>query len=839
MGSWLGDVRYACRHLGKSPGFAAAAVAVLALGIGLNAGMFSLVYAIGFAGRAYPDPDRVVQLYSSRASEPDSYRAFSHPAYLQVTANDAFAGVLAHTPALVGVSEGGESRRTFGVLVSRNYFDVLGVPVAIGRGFTEEESRPGQDLPVVVATYGFWQRHGLDPALVGSTVRVNERPFTVVGIAPRGFSGTMSVFGPELFFPLGVFHSLANVFDNAAARRLERADAYNLFLVARLAPGVAMAAAEARLAPSATALATAMPEAYRDARLTLAALPRFGTSTSPMNESAVALLGAVMLGLTAAVLLTVCLNLAAMLLARGRARRKELAIRLALGGSRVQLVRQLLVEGVMLSLAGGVIGSALAAWAVGALHDTFAAMLPVTIVLDGLQSPVVGAATVAFCLLATVGFALGPALRHSRGDVVDDLKAQVGDDVTGPRRWFMPRHPLAAAQVALSLALLIAAGLFVRMAQSAMSTDLRFDADATVLAEVDTALAGYDPTRALVEMGRVERRLQALPGVGAVGIGSLVPLGMISISKDVARAGIAVPSGTTPATPEAGRAFSTPWNAVSGGYFQAMGVRLLAGRPFSAVEAFDASAPPVAILDEALAARLWPAGDALGQRITFREKNGDAASHAVVGIVAGTRRELFQKALPGAVYVPFALGTAGAAFFHVRPAVPSGDLADLVRRTVREASPGLPLFNARTFGDHVQASIAYWALGRASLLFGGFATAAMLVALVGIYGVMAHAVVRRTREIGIRIAVGAEPWSVRRMILGESLGLALAGVGAGLVLGVGVGQVMGSVFVDVAPFDVLTFTIVPALLVVAAMAAAWLPARRATQVSPTTALRAE
>ena len=387
MGSWLGDVRYAFRQLARAPGFAAAAVAVLALGIGLNAGMFSLVYAIGFAGRAYADPDQVVQLYSSRTSDPDSYRAFSFPAYQQLASTDGFSGVLAHSPALVGVSEGGESRRTFGVLVSRNYFDVLGVPVAIGRGFTEEESRPGQDAPVVVATWAFWQRHGLDPALVGSTVRVNERPFTVVGITPRGFTGTMSVFGPELFFPLGVFHTIANDFDSTTARRLERADAYNLFLVGRLAPGTSLPAALARLSPAAAALTTAMPAEYRDARLTLAPLPRFGTSTSPMDEGTVGLLGAVMLGLTAAVLLTVCLNLAAMLLARGRARRKELAIRLALGSSRARLVRQLLVESVLLALAGGLIGAPLAAWGVTALQNAFAGVLPVTLVLDGTALP--------------------------------------------------------------------------------------------------------------------------------------------------------------------------------------------------------------------------------------------------------------------------------------------------------------------------------------------------------------------------------------------------------------------------------------------------------------------
>jgi len=838
MGSWLGDVRFAFRQLAASPGFTAAAVAVLALGIGLNAGMFSVVYAIGFAGRAFAEPDRVVQLYSSRTSEPDSYRAFSHAAYEQLAATDGFTGVLAHVPALVGVTDGGESRRTFGVIVSRNYFDVLGVPVAAGRGFTAEESRPGQDVPVVVATWAFWQRRGFDPGLVGSAVRVNERTFTVVGITPRGFTGTMSVFGPELFFPLGVFHSLANVFDGGVAPRLERPDVYQLFLVGRLAPGVSIESAATRLPPAAAALAAAMPAEYRDARLTVAPLPRFGTSTSPMDEGAVGLLGAVMLGLTAAVLLTVCLNLAAMLLARGRARRKELAIRLALGASRARVVRQLLVEGLLLSTAGGLVGAAVAAWGVGTLHGAFTTMLPVSMTLDGLRSPLVGAATAAFCLLATIWFALGPALHHSRADVLSDLKAQPGADPSPRRRW-RPRHPLVAAQVALSVALLIAAGLFVRMARTGMAVDLGFDADATVLAEVDPSLAGYDAARSLTVLGAVERRLATLPGVEAVGVAPVVPMGIIHLSRDVRRAGPELPDGARPSTPEEGRAFDAPWNAVNQGYFAAMGVRLLAGRTFDDVESHDAAAPPVAILDEALARRLWPAGNALGERIQFETRDGDRTAYVVVGIVAPTHWTLFETEFPGAVFVPLARGAAGPTFFHVRGAAGSPVGVDAVRQAIRAAAPGLPVFGVRTFDDHVNASIEFWALNRASALFATFGVAAMVVALVGLYGVMAHAVVRRTREIGIRIAVGAEPAAVRWMILGESLATTSGGVAAGVLLGMAVGRLMASVFVDVAAFDLAVFTAAPLAFVGAAVAAAWVPARRATAVNPTTALRAE
>jgi predicted permease len=838
MGSWLGDVRFALRQLAWSPGFAAAAVAVLALGIGLNAGMFSLVYAIGFAGRAFPEPDRVVQLYSSRASEPDSYRAFSYAAYGQLAGTDAFAGVLAHAPALVGVTEGTESRRTFGAIVSRNYFEVLGVPVAAGRGFTAEESRPGQDVPVVVATWAFWQRHNFDPALVGSTVRVNERPFTVVGVTPRGFTGTMSVFGPELFFPLGVFHSVANVFEGGVAPSLDRPDVFQLFLVGRLAPGVSIAAAETRLQPAAAALTAAMPVEYRDARLSLAPLPRFGTSTSPMSEGVVELLGAVMLGLTAAVLLTVCLNLAAMLLARGRARRKELAIRLALGASRARVVRQLLIEGLLLSAAGGAIGAALAGWGVGTLHAALTALLPVSMTLDGLRSPVVGAATAGFCLLATIWFALGPALHHSRADVLSDLKAQSGADPSPRRRW-RPRHPLAAAQVALSVALLIAAGLFVRMARTGMAVDLGFDADATVLAEVDPSLAGYDATRSLAVLGAVERRLATLPGVAAVGVAPVVPMGIIHLSRDVRRAGPDLPDGARPATAEEGRAFDAPFNAVNEGYFAAMGVRLLSGRTFTAVESYDAGAPPVAILDDALARRLWPDGGALGERIQFETREGDRTAYVVVGIVAPSHWTLFEPELPGAVFLPLARGPHSPAFFHVRGQAATAVGAEAVRQAIREAAPGLPLFSARPFADHVDASIEFWALNRASVLFASFGVAAMIVALVGLYGVMAHAVARRTREIGIRIAVGAEPGAVRRMILGESLATTLGGVAAGVVLGLAVGRLLASVFVDVAAFDLAVFTAAPLAFVGAAVAAAWGPARRATAVNPTTALRAE
>jgi predicted permease len=847
MGSLIGDLKMSVRQLVKTPGFTVSAIVVLALGIGLNAAMFSLVYAFGFMGRAYPEPEKVVQLYSSQASKVDSYRAFSYAAYREIANQPGlFAGVLAHTPTLVGLEEGGQPRRTFAELTSRNYFEVMGVPVVQGRGFTAEEDRPGQDIPVAVASHAYWQRTGLKPDLVGSTIKVNGRAFTVVGITPRGFTGTMMVTSPELFFPFGVFHTLSDDFEGASDRSLQQAGAFNLFLVARLADGVTPEAATARLDSVGPQLTRAFPVEYEDARISLAPLARFGTTIAPRDEGMLAVLGAMLLGLTGAVLLVVCLNLAAMLMARGQARRKEFAIRLALGGGRGRIVRQLLIEGFLLALLGGVGGVALGLIATTSLVSALAATLPIAIVLDGVLSPALVIATLLFCGLATLWFALGPALRYSRAEVLTDLKPQAGEDVTERRRRFMPRNPLQVAQVALSISLLIAAGMFVRMVVGALMVDFGFRGDDTVVAEVDGRLGGYTAAQSLALYADLERRLAALPNVETAGVAAIVPLGMSEINEAVRRAGINVPADAKPQRPEDGQAFYVPWNAVSSGYFTAMGVPLREGRIFSDVEAYGAEGRRVAIIDDTLARRLWPGEPALGQQVEIvdREAIGKQppAAYEVVGIVGSTHRQLFEDELRGAIYVPFAEHATGNAHFHVRPRVAPADpqaFTEAVRRELRSAAPGLPLFSARTFAAHMTSSPEYSTLRVTGGLFAAFGGLAMLVALIGIYAVMNYAVARRTREIGIRMAVGAMPATVKRMILTEGMTLTMSGVAIGLLIGIGVGRMMGSMFVDLPNFDPVTFTVVPIAFVLAAAVAARLPARRATRVNPVTALRSE
>jgi len=720
------------------------------------------------------------------------------------------------------------------------------VPVIQGRGFSEDEDRLGQDIPVTTATYAYWQRTGFKPDLVGSTIRVNERAFTVVGITPRGFSGTMMIAGPELFFPFGVFHSLSDDLDGDGRRALTRDDVFNLFLVARLAPGMTQQAAAVRADVLGPQLTRAFPVEYADARISVAPLPRFGTTVAPRDEGVIAVLGAMLLGLTGAVLLVVCLNLAAMLMARGRARRKEFAIRLALGGGRSRIIRQLLTEGSLLALFGGVGGVTLGLFATTSLVSALSAALPISFVLETVLSPALVIATLLFCGLATLWFALGPALRYSRADLMTDLKPQAGEDVPERRRRFMPRNPLQVAQVALSISLLIAAGMFVRMVLDALSVDFGFRADQTVLAEVDSRLGGYSTAQALDLYADVERRLAALPNVETASIAALVPLGISEINQAVRRGGIHVPDDARPQRPEDGQSFSVPWNAVSGGYFNGMGVPLLEGRTFTDAEAYGPVGRRVAIIDDTLAGRLWPGGAALGQQVAIveREARGEqaAVTYDVVGIVGSTRRQLFEDELRGAVYVPFAQGALGNAYFHVRPRLTEADpsvLPAAVAQEIRSAAPGLPLFSTRTFAAHTSSAPEYWMLRITGGLFAAFGGLAMFVALIGIYAVMNYAVARRTREIGIRMAVGAMPATVKRMILAEGLTLTMLGVAIGLLLGVGAGRMMGSMFVDLPNFDPVTFTVVPVAFVAAAAVAAWLPARRATRVNPVTALRSE
>lgn len=847
MHTLLQDLKLSLRLLAKTPGFTLAAVGVLALGIGLNTGMFTFIYAVAFHPRSFADPDRVVQVYTQDRKNPRNFRIFSHPLWCELTARrDLFAGVSAFNHTIVGLQQGTETRRVFATTISANYFETLGVKLARGRTFSAEEERPGASLPVVIVSHEHWRKTGADPDLVGRTLRINERPYTVVGIAPEGFSGTTVLLGPEFYFPLGVFESLENFAVTEERRALERADSYNLFVIARLAPGVELGSATAALQALGANLEQAYPVEFKDKTVTAGPLPRLGTSSSPQSETPVRIFCGVLMGLAGSVLLIVCLNLAGLLLARGQARRREFAIRLALGGSRPQLIRQLCLEGLLLSLAGGGLGLLLADAVLKMLTAALEARLPVSLFTISTGSDVVLAATTILCLGATLAFSLGPALKLSKTDVLTDLKLQAGDSATGPRPpWWRPRHLLVVTQITLSLALLIVAGLFLRVVATTAHADQGFAADNTVVAEVDANLGNLDETRALELFRNAQEKIAALPGVQSVAIDAFIPYGLANVDRDIRRDGPAPAPGAKPATAAEGRAFHARWNSVGADFFTAMGLPLLQGRAFSTLEAAHPGAARVAIIDEVLAKQLWPDGNALGQFIRYgdgRAKTSDAPLQ-VVGIVRFSRTDFFDDDPGGSIYVPFAQGYSGNVNYHVRPVVDTAEAAQAlvpaVRDALRSAAPGLPIFKVRTFRQHADSSIEVWVVGIGSTLLGVFSCFAMFVALVGIYSVKAYQVSRRTREIGIRMALGALPAAVQSLILREGLATASLGIGGGLLLGLGANRLLASVLHGVQPLDPLVLLAATGLFLAAATVASWLPARRATRVDPLVALRSE
>ncbi len=869
MSILLQDLRFSLRLLAKTPGFTFTAIAVLALGIGVNSGIFSVVHAMVFSARPYPDEAQVVQLYSQDKKNPKHFRLFSYPTYrdLRDDPGETFTGILAHTLAMVGVGEGANARRTFVGMVSANYFDVLGVNLIRGRGFTREEEAPDSAASVVIASHLYWRKTGFDPGLVGSTLRVNERIFTVVGIAPEGFTGTMMLVGPELYFPLGVYDLLNNDYEGEQRRSLERRDGFNLILIGRMKTGVTAAAADAVLATKAAQLEQAWPVEQKDQLFSTRPLPRMSTSNSPADEQGVTIAGLLLLGMTGIVLLIASLNLANMLLARGAARRKEFAIRLALGGGRGRIIRQLLTEGFVLSLAGGTVGFVLALWSAGLLMDSFAGFMPINLFFSSEPNLALAGATLGFCLFSTLCFALGPALKLSRADVLTDLKEQAGEDTVRRRFRWMPRNPLVVAQIALSLALLVSAGLFIRGANKAGGADLGFQADHTVIVEADASLGGYEEPQGLAIYQRVGERLSSLPGVKSASITATAPFGFVSLGRLVQRAGLRPVKDAKPATAAEGLAFSSRWNSVGAGYFEALGLPILRGRAFTAAECESKGAPGVAIIDEVLAKKLWPAGDALGQRIQFAERDAarapgggtgsgsvsasdqiearpdDSPTLEVVGIVRTMRTNLFAKEVGQAIYVPFAQGYRSNVHFHVRTAADTPQTAaallDVVRREVREAAPGVPVFNVRTFRQHLDASADLWITRMGATLFTVFGALALMLAVIGLYGVKAYSVARRTREIGIRMALGARPGEVQAMVLREGLNMTLLGAALGLLLALGLGRVFAGMLYEVSPVDPVSFIIAPVTLLLTALLACWLPARRATRINPLTALRSE
>jgi predicted permease len=827
MSHLFSDFRHSLRLLGGAPGFSAVAVLILALGIGANTAVFSVVNTLALQ----PRPGRIdslASLYSRDRDRPDSFRDFSHPLYRDLRERrDIFDSLLAHTFSLVGIGDGEAMNRAFVEVVSANYFSTLGVRLAAGREFSDAEERPGANAPVAIASYGAWRQSGYDPGFVGSSVRVNGADFTVVGVAPRGFAGTMTMLAPQWWFPLGSYDILMNEMFRLTSTGLDDRANHALNLAGALRPGLTREAAEQALNSVGERIGREYPATDRDRAFVLTGVPRLGVSSSPRQTEAATLdLAAALLTLMAALVLVVaCLNLANLLLARGAARRREIAIRQALGSGRMRIIQQLLVEGFTLAFIGAALGVLLSWWSTRALGAWLSAVLPLGVELVVEPSPRMLVAAVALAVFSTVVFALGPAWRLSRPTVTGELKGEPGQIA----RRFRSGSALVGAQVAVSLALVAVGGLFMRGAIKAAGATPGFALERQLVISFDPSLAGYSETRTRESYRRVLQRVRALPGVERASLASTVPYDEFS---EGGRASL--PNGT-----EETEVYFT---IITSDYFETLGLPILRGRGFSADEDERSSTMAPALVNDRFARRVFGDDDPVGRPVTlYRGTGRTAETYLVAGIVPSVRTDLYDVDPPPQLYATYGSRFRAAMFLHVAVARGQDEAALLgtIQRDLRQMDSRLPVLSARTMTTQRDVSLTHWAARAAAVVFSTFGALALLLAAIGVYGLKAYEVARRTREIGIRIALGATAGNVTTLVLRDGLLTALAGLAIGFLLALGLGRLVSSLLYQVSPFDPVTMTVAAAALAGATLVATYLPARRATRIAPIEALRSE
>jgi len=812
----LADLRYAVRRLYERPGFAAIALLTMALGIGANSAIFSIVNAVLLRPLPVESPERLVEIYSQEEDD-DVPVTQAYPDYLDIRArDDLFSGVTAYTPDFFSVNMGTRSEVMFGESVTADYFDVLGVPAAVGRAFIPGEDDSRGAPPVVVISHGLWKRRfASDPQVLGQTLRVRGRPFEIVGVLPPQFKGLMMGFSAELWIPLNADASFA-----AADDLLDDRGSRYLLIKGRLRPGVTVEQAQSGLDVLAGQLAEAYPESNETRRFPV--IPTSDVRLHPMIDRALVPVGALLMTVVGLLLLIVCTNLANLLLARALGRRKEIAIRLAIGAGRGRLIRQLLTESVLLGLMGGVLGLAVAWWT-AKLLVSFQPPVLFKLSLDlGIDGRVL-AFTFFVSLLAGVLFGLAPALQATRPQLVPALKDEL-DTVAQRFRRFGLRGSLVIVQVAVSLVLLIGAGLFLRSLIGAQAVDPGFERERAAIMVVAPELAGYDRTRTENLFSDLRERARSIPGVEAVSLASRLPLGVSVNINALYVEGADTPPDDPP---------SIDVTVVSAGYFETMRIPLLQGRDFRDQD--DDSAPSVVIVSEAAARRFWPGENPIGKRLRLGAPDGELRE--IIAVAQDTKvRTLGEEPRPY-LYRPLSQNYRSLMSLIVRT---SGDPQSVVPVLQREAlllDESLPIMELKTMEQHL--GIMLFAPRMGGILLGVFGGLAILLATIGLYGVVSCAAAQRTREVGIRVALGARPHDVVRLITAQ--GMILVGMGAaiGLALGFAATRPLGSFLYGVDVSDPTTFLGVTLLLVGVAFLATLVPAVRAARLDAMVALRRE
>src|SRR5437762_3133422 len=844
------DFKFAVRQLFKAPGFTAVAVLTLALAIGVNSAIFALINGVVLHPVVPLRPSEVVNVFTARQNASHDYRQFSYNEFRELRENgkDVFSDIAALEFAVAGIGRDHDMRRSFAFLTSENYFSIMGVQPFRGRFYSTEECKPNANVAVVVASYGFWNRMGGRSDFVGSTLQINGQPYTVIGIAPKGFSGANVLIAPDIWVPIGVRSQLGSAFgDSETMHDLENPKNYAFNLTGRMSSGLTIETAKSRLPVLAQRLTAIQPPDSEGAReLQIQTPSRFSLSTQPEDDGPITLIATLLMFMAGAVLLIACLNLANMLLARGTARSKEIAVRLAVGASRWQIVRQLLCEDLLLALCGGAVGLVISAWCNDLLLQQLRNLLAsvhFSIVVKLRPGATVLATTFLFCLLATMLFSLGPAIKATRADLVNDLKQQVGEPARIGRfsRFFAPRHISVMAQIALSLMLLFAAGLFFRGALKAAGLNPGFVAVGDLISEFDFSLIKKESADSRRLIFAMVERARELPGVRAAAVGTMLPYADFTNTRRIIRAKDTMPNDPKAPDPSVNALYT----AITTGYFEALGVKLLRGREFTQAECEQKDSRRVAIIDEELAKKLFPNEDPVGQHIRYTQprKDGGPNDLEIIGVVSKHRHDIQNDSIIRRLFVPLAQGYNGQIYFHVRVGTQDrravAGMIGTVRSTLREIDPDLPIIQMSPYDDLLDRCVGLWIVKLGATLFGAFGLIALLLAVVGVYGVKAYAVACRTREIGIRMALGAHRKDVFALIMRQgALQTALA-VFVGLLLSLAAGRVLVQILYQVSPSDPFALITSSVMLTTAALLACFLPTRRATHVNPITALRTE
>ncbi len=816
------DIRYGARRLLASPTFTLTAVLSLALGIGATTMVFSLVNAVFLRPTAIAAPEEVVAIYESDGDR--EWNVFSHPTYvdLREATTDLLSGLAASRFVLAQQDADGAVTNLLGEAVSGDYFETLGIVPAVGRLL-----RPSDDLapgahPVVVLDFGYWQgAYGGDPGVVGRTLRLNARPYEVVGVAPREHRGSMGGIVPQFYASLAMTNELT---PSDTDQFVERGN-HSVFLKARLRPGITIAGVETRLASLARDIRAKAPEEWGPKQMFLL-LPASEVIVFPAGDGPLKAVGGLMLLVVAMVLLVVCANLASFLLARGLDRRREIAVRMALGATRGQLVRQLVTETALLGVLGGVVGLGVAV-VLGKLLTTadLPVPLPITVDLSLDWRVLLFAGTVS--LLAGALLGVMPAWRAS-GLALSQTLHDESAGSTGGRGRVTLSHLLVGAQVALSLVLLVAAGLFVRSLQHQEAIAPGFGDAPTGLMQV--VFAGEREadlearlSRRLLEQRQLSERIGAIPGVVAVGMIDNIHLNLLNTQNTA----ITVPGVDPPVEADA---WSVDFAVADGGFFEAAGIGMLEGRDFSTADGREA--PRVAVINAAMARRFWPEQSAVGQVF-----NRGALEYVVIGVVETAKIRSLGEAPRPAMYAALSQSGASSVWYVARTTGEEEATAQAMLRVLRESGTDLIPAQVRTMTRHLDVMTLPIRLGVVAVA--SLAILALVLAVIGLYGAVSYAVARRTREVGIRLALGAEGGAVVRILMGTGVRVVLAGVVVGLVLAALVARLMSGLLFGVRAVDPVTFLLVPLLLVGVATLAAWLPARRAMRIPPSHALRAE